>query len=100
LSAPAGSVFEIPEKARAWIQPFPVQMHRYAEDELPPGVKVASTAEPRGRHGRGRLAARHSRRMAHASHASGKGAAKQKATRAAAGAAKRTHVASLKKRKI
>src|SRR5262249_12109713 len=63
LPAPAGSVFDIPEKARAWLQPFPVQMHHYAEDELPPGVKVASASEPRGRHKHGRLGARQSRRM-------------------------------------
>jgi hypothetical protein len=103
LPAPAEGVFDVPEKARAWIQPFPVQMHHYAEGETPPGgVKVASTAEPRGRHGRGRarVAARQLRHVAHAAAASAKPATKQAAARPAAGAAKRTRVAALKKRKI
>jgi hypothetical protein len=103
LVAPAESVFDIPEKARAWIQPFPVQMHHYAEGEIMPGgVKVASAEEPRGRRGRGRvrLAARQMRHVAHAAPAAARSAGKQAAARPAAGAAKRTHVASLKKRKI
>jgi peptidoglycan-N-acetylglucosamine deacetylase len=102
LVAPAESVFDIPEKARAWIQPFPIQMHHYAEGEIPPGMKAASAEEPRGRRGRGRvrLAARQMRHVAHAASAAARPSARQAVARAPAGAAKRTHVASLKKRKI
>jgi peptidoglycan/xylan/chitin deacetylase (PgdA/CDA1 family) len=93
LPVPATNVFEIPEKARAAIQPFPISMHHYAEGEPIPGVKVASAAaEPRGRRGRG--GGRQVRRVAHAAPA----AAKHQA-RAAAPAKRAVHVASLKKKR-
>jgi peptidoglycan-N-acetylglucosamine deacetylase len=90
LPVPASTVFEIPEKQRATIQPFPVTMHHYAEGEIPPTAKVASADEPRGRRGRG---SRQLRQVAHAAPAAAKHQAR------AAGPAKRTHVASLKKRR-
>ena len=100
LPAPAENVFELPEKARAWLQPFPQQMHHFAENEIPASAKVASSEEPRGRRGRG---GRHMRRVAHAAPAAAKHqaapAGKQQATHPAAGARRGVHVASLKKRR-
>ena len=91
LPVPASSVFEIPEKARDVIQPFPITMHHYAEGEVPPTAKVASVSEPRGRRGRGR---RQVRQVAHAAPAAAKHQAHPSAP------AKRTvHIASLKKRR-
>ncbi len=92
LPVPASTLFEIPEKQRAVIQPFPTSMHHYAEGELPPSAKVATAAEPRGRRGRGR-GGRQVRQVAHAAPA----AARHQAHPAAA--TRRTHVASLKKRR-
>jgi len=92
LPVPAASVFEIPEKARAVIQPFPITMHHYAEGEIPPTAKVASVHEPRGRRGHGR-GGRQIRHLAHAAPAAAKHQARPTAP------AKRTHVASLKKRR-
>jgi hypothetical protein len=83
-------VFEIPEKQRAAVQPFPVTMHHYADGEIPPTAKVASVREPRGRRGRG---SRQVRQVAHVA----PGAAKHQARPATP--SKRTHVASLKKRR-
>lgn len=97
LPAPAETVFDIPEKARAWLQPFPVQMHHFAEGEIPAGAKVASSEEPRGRSGRG---GRWGRRVAHAAPAAEKSAARHQAAHPAGGAKRSVHVASLKKRKI
>jgi peptidoglycan/xylan/chitin deacetylase (PgdA/CDA1 family) len=111
LPVPSANVFDIPEKARAAIQPFPVTMHHFAEGELPT-VRVA-TAEPRTRHGRGgRMASRQqakgnargnakanakASRIAHAEPA----AARHEAAARPAGNAKHSvYVASLKKRKI
>jgi hypothetical protein len=93
LPVPAAALFEIPEKARATIQPFPISMHHFAEGEIPAGVKVAA-AETHRRRGRG---GHQFRRVAHA-------APSARATRTAANhparpAARRTHVASLKKRR-
>jgi hypothetical protein len=99
LPVPAATLFEIPEKTRATIQPFPVTMHHFAEGEIPAGAKVASAAaEPRGRRGRG---SRQIRRVAHVAPAARTApAAVQHQARAAAPAAKRSvHVASLKKRR-
>jgi peptidoglycan-N-acetylglucosamine deacetylase len=106
LAAPADSVFAVPEKARAWLQPFPVQMHHFAEGEVPAGTKVATSDEPRGRRGRG---GRHGvRRVAHAAPAEAKSetrsAAKPAAQRHAAparpaGGKRSVHIASLKKRR-
>jgi hypothetical protein len=96
LPAPAENVFDRPEKARAWLQPFPLQMHHFAEGEIPAGTKVASSEEPRGRRGRG---GRGVRRVAHAAAAKQTAAVKHQTARPAAGGAKRSvHVASLKKR--
>ena len=102
LPMPAPSVFDVPEKARAWLQPFPLQMHHFADGEIPAGAKVASSEEPRGRRGRG---GRQLRRVAHAApHAAKHGGesaavAKHHAVRPAAGAKRSVHVASLKKRR-
>src|SRR5262249_54536129 len=98
LPVPAANVFDIPEKARAEIQPFPVTMHHYAEGELPPSMTAA--AVPHSRRGRGRVAL-HQRatRMAHAAHAAPAAASRHQAARTAAGK-RAVHVASLKKRKI
>ncbi len=102
LPVPAKGVFDIPEKARAWLQPFPVQMHHFAEGEIPASANVASSEEPRGRHGRG---GRQLRRVAHAApatarqHAAPAPAGRQQATHPAAGAKRSVHVASLKKRR-
>ena len=86
LAAPADSVFAVPEKARAWLQPFPVQMHHFAEGEVPAGTKVATSDEPRGRRGRG---GRHGvRRVAHAAPAEAKSE-----TRSAAKPAAQRHAA-------
>jgi peptidoglycan-N-acetylglucosamine deacetylase len=96
LPAPAAALFQIPEKARATIQPFPISMHHFAEGEIPAGAKVATASEPRGRRGRG---GRQIRRIAHTAPAAHAPAAARQA-RAAAPAAKRSvHVASLKKRR-
>jgi peptidoglycan-N-acetylglucosamine deacetylase len=93
---PSATLFEIPEKARATIQPFPISMHHFAEGEIPAGAKVAAASEPRGRRGRGGRQIRRIARAAPAAHAPA--AARQ--VRAAAPAAKRSvHVASLKKRR-
>lgn len=93
LPVPAATVFELPEKARAAIQPFPLQMHHYAEDELPPGATIKTA---RGRHGRG---ARHvARQVRHVAHETPAGAKRK--TAHPAGAKRAVHVASLKKRKI
>jgi peptidoglycan/xylan/chitin deacetylase (PgdA/CDA1 family) len=96
LPVPAANVFDIPEKARAEIQPFPITMHHYAEGELPPSMTAA--AEPRSRHARGRRVAVHQRatRVAHAAPAA---ASRHQAARPPAGK-RAVHVASLKKRKI
>jgi peptidoglycan/xylan/chitin deacetylase (PgdA/CDA1 family) len=94
LPVPASTVFARPEKAPAAIQPLPLQMHHYADNELPPGVTVKSaTAEPRGRRGRrGRI-------VRHVAHSAPAGAKRHAAH--PPGHGKRTvHVASLKKRKI
>ena len=100
LPVPAESVFDVPEKARAALQPFPVQMHHFAEGEVPAGATVASSEEPRGRRGRARLL----RRVAHvapAAVARQPAVARHQTVRPAGGGAKRSvHVASLKKRKI
>jgi len=104
LPVPAENVLEIPEKARDWIQPFPVHMHHYAEGELPPRAAVASAARPRWRHARG---GHHQvRRVAHAAPGAKHevpAVAKHHvaAARLASAANKRAvHVANLKKRKI
>jgi peptidoglycan/xylan/chitin deacetylase (PgdA/CDA1 family) len=98
MPVPAATLFEIPEKLRATIQPFPLQMHHFAEGEIPASAAVAAAAEPRSRHGRGgRLASRQQRRVAHA--AATPSASKQQAARPAAGAKRTVHVASLKKRR-
>jgi peptidoglycan/xylan/chitin deacetylase (PgdA/CDA1 family) len=96
LPVPAATVFDRPEKARAAIQPFPLQMHHYAEGELPvsAAIKTAS-AGPRGRHGRGvQHAARQVRHVAHAAPAG----AKRHAVHRSGGTKRAVHVASLKKR--
>jgi peptidoglycan/xylan/chitin deacetylase (PgdA/CDA1 family) len=104
LAAPAGSVFAVPEKARSWLQPFPLQMHHFAEGELPANAKVASSEEPRGRRGRGRHQVRRVARAApsEARSAETRSAAKPAASRHAAPARpagrRSVHVASLKKR--
>jgi peptidoglycan/xylan/chitin deacetylase (PgdA/CDA1 family) len=95
LPVPAPTVFDRPEKARAAIQPLPLQMHHYAEDELPASatVKTASTG-PRGRHGRGvRHAAR--QEVRHVAHAARAGAKRHTVH---PGGKRAVHVASLKKR--
>ncbi len=96
LPAPAADVFDIPEKTRAEIQPFPVTMHHYAEGELPPSMTAA--AVPHARRGHGRVAL-HQRatRVAHAAPAAA--SRHHQAARPAAGK-HAVHVASLKKRKI
>jgi len=83
------------EKARAAIQPFPLQMHHYAEGELPASAAIKTAgAGPRGRHGRGvRHAARQVRHVAHAARAG----AKRHAVHPGGGK-RAVHVASLKKR--
>ena len=65
LPVPAANVFDIPEKARAEIEPFPLTMHHYAEGELP--AYMTAAAVPHSRRGRGRVAL-HQRatRVAHA----------------------------------
>jgi peptidoglycan/xylan/chitin deacetylase (PgdA/CDA1 family) len=95
LPAPSADLFEIPEKVRSEIQPFPVTMHHYAEGELPPSMKTA--AEPRLRRGRGRVAL-HQRatRLAHVAPAA---AAKRQVARPAPVGRRAVHVASLKKRR-
>jgi len=95
LPAPASTVFDLPEKARAAIQPFPLQMHHYAEGEMPASARpTTAAAEPRVR--RGRHAVRQIRHVAHAARAGVK-----RQTAHPSGRAKHTvHVASLKKRKI
>jgi peptidoglycan-N-acetylglucosamine deacetylase len=103
LASPADSVFAMPEKARLWLQPFPLQMHHFAENELPANAKAASGEEPRGRRGRGRHQVRrvaHSApAAAHAAPAAAKPAAKRQAAPARPAGGKRSvHVASLKKR--
>jgi hypothetical protein len=91
---PAADLFDIPEKTRAEIQPFPVTMHHYAEGELPPSMKTAS--EPRTRYRRGsRVAVR--QRATRVAHVAPAAAAKHQAT---ATGKRAVHVASLKKRKI
>jgi peptidoglycan/xylan/chitin deacetylase (PgdA/CDA1 family) len=95
LPVPAADIFNIPEKARAPIQPFPVTMHHYAEGELP---HVAEATGARGRHRHApRFASRHQKasRIAHAAPA----AARHHQPARPASGAKRTHVASLKKRR-
>jgi len=98
LPVPAADVFDVPENARAEIQPFPVTMHHYAEGELPPYMTAAAHA----RHGRGgRVAARRQARASRVARAAPAAAAKHQAARPAGAATKRSvHVASLKKRKI
>jgi peptidoglycan-N-acetylglucosamine deacetylase len=100
LPVPAADVFDVPEKARAEIQPFPVTMHHYAEGELPPYMTAA--AVPHTRRGRrGHVAARQQAGAARVAHAAPAAAAKHQAARPATAAAKRSvHIASLKKRKI
>jgi peptidoglycan-N-acetylglucosamine deacetylase len=95
LPVPASTVFDRPEKARAAIQPFPLQMHHYAEGELPASATIkTASARPRGRHGRGvRHAARQVRHVAHTA----PGGAKRHAVRPGGGK-RAVHVASLKKR--
>ena len=95
LPVPAAPVFDRPEKARAAIQPFPLQMHHYAEGELPASAAIKTAgAGPRGRHGRGvRHAARQVRHVAHAARAG----AKRHAVHPGGGK-RAVHVASLKKR--
>jgi peptidoglycan/xylan/chitin deacetylase (PgdA/CDA1 family) len=95
LPVPAATVFDRPEKARAAIQPFPLQMHHYAEGELPASATAkTASAGPRGRHGRGvRHAARQVRHVAHAARAG----AKRHAVHPGGGK-RAVHVASLKKR--
>jgi peptidoglycan/xylan/chitin deacetylase (PgdA/CDA1 family) len=93
LPVPAATLFEIPEKARATVQPFPISMHHFAEGEIPAGVKVATaSSEPRGRRGRG---GRHIRRIVHAAPA----AARHQARPAGTPARRTVHVVSLKKRR-
>jgi peptidoglycan/xylan/chitin deacetylase (PgdA/CDA1 family) len=98
LPVPAATVFDLPEKARAAIQPLPLQMHHYAEGELPVSATIkTASAGPRGRHGRGvRHAARQVRHVAHAAPAG----AKRQTVHPSGGAKRAVHVASLKKRKI
>ena len=99
LPVPAENVFDIPENARDWIQPFPVHMHHFAEGEIPAGAAVKTAAEHHRRRGR------QVRRLAHAKPAAGKHQAATTAKRlavahSAGGARKRgAHVASLRKRK-
>ena len=95
LPVPAATVFDRPEKARGAIQPFPLQMHHYAEGELPASAAIKTAgAGPRGRHGRGvRHAARQVRHVAHAARAG----AKRHAVHPGGGK-RAVHVASLKKR--
>jgi peptidoglycan/xylan/chitin deacetylase (PgdA/CDA1 family) len=98
LPVPAADVFDVPEKARAAIQPFPVTMHHFAEGELPPSMTAA--AEPRTHHGRGsRVAARQKARVTRVAHAAPAAASKRPAARPAAAAKRTVHVASLKKRR-
>jgi peptidoglycan/xylan/chitin deacetylase (PgdA/CDA1 family) len=93
LPVPGATLFEIPEKARATVQPFPISMHHFAEGEIPAGAKVATaSSEPRGRRGRG---GRHIRRIVHAAPA----AARHQARPAGTPARRTVHVASLKKRR-
>jgi peptidoglycan-N-acetylglucosamine deacetylase len=97
LPVPAATVFDRPEKARAAIQPFPLQMHHYAEGELLPASATIKTAGagPRGHRGRGvRHAARQVRHVAHTAPAG----AKRHAVHPGGGK-RAVHVASLKKRK-
>jgi peptidoglycan/xylan/chitin deacetylase (PgdA/CDA1 family) len=98
LPVPAADVFDIPEQARAAIQPFPVTMHHYAEGELPSCMTAA--AAPRGRHGRGARVAVRQQARTRVAHAAPSAAAKHQARPAAGAAKRRVHVASLKKRKI
>jgi hypothetical protein len=94
LPVPASTVFARPEKARAAIQPLPLQMHHYAEDELPPGVTIkTATAEPRSRRGR------RGRMVRHVAHSAPAGA-KRHAAHPTGHGKRAVHVASLKKRKI
>lgn len=96
LPVPAADLFDIPEKTRAAIQPFPVTMHHYAEGELPASMTAA--AAPHMRHGRGsRLAVRQQARATRVAHAA-PAAAKHQAEHPAA-AKRPIHVASLKKRR-
>jgi len=94
LPVPAATVFNIPEKARAAIQPFPIQMHHYADGELPVSPPAAERHNVH-RHG-ARVASRRAHRVAHAA----SGTAKHQPARPAGGAKRAVHVASLKKRKI
>jgi peptidoglycan/xylan/chitin deacetylase (PgdA/CDA1 family) len=96
LPVPAETVFDRPEKARAWIQPFPLQMHHFAEGETPASASVKTAAsEPRGRHGRG---GRGVRRVAHAAHAA-PASARHHTAKPSSGGKRSVHVASLKKRR-
>jgi len=94
LPVPAPTVFARPEKARAAIQPLPLQMHHYGDNELPPGVTIkTAAAEPRGRRGR------HGRMVRHVAHSAPAGV-KRHAAHPAGHGKRAVHVASLKKRKI
>jgi hypothetical protein len=94
LPVPAATLFERPEKARAAIQPLPLQMHHYADDELPPGVTIkTATAEPRSRRGR------RGRMVRHVAHSAPAGV-KRHAAHPAGHGKRAVHIASLKKRKI
>jgi peptidoglycan/xylan/chitin deacetylase (PgdA/CDA1 family) len=95
LPVPAADLFDIPEKTRAEIQPFPVTMHHYAEGELPPSMKTAG--EPRTHRGHGRVALH--QRATRVARAAPAAAARHQAARPATGK-RAVHVASLKKRKI
>src|SRR5262249_28237044 len=95
LPVPAETVFDRPEQARAWIQPSPLQLHHFAEGEIPASARVkTATAEPRGRRGRGGHGVR---RVAHAAHAAP--AARHHTTKPSGGGKRSVHVASLKKRR-
>jgi len=97
LPAPAAALFELPEKALATIQPFPISMHHFAAGEIPATIKAASAVAPRARRGHG---GRKISRIAHGVPAGAAHPAARPRPRLAAPAAKRSlHVASLKKRR-
>jgi peptidoglycan-N-acetylglucosamine deacetylase len=103
LPTPGESLFAMPEKARATIQPFPTQLHHFdqpvatAEGEAKPGETAQPAPTSRIARGRGRVRVTHAVRQARHAAARSEKSKSQTQAHAEKGAPKRTRIASLKK---
>ncbi len=109
LPIPAGTLFALPERARAEIQPLPTLAHHFdipaltaegGADEAKPNEAASTTRTARvarGPRGRARVTHRAVRQTHRVAAASSEKSAPQRQAHAEKAAPKRTHVASLKK---